>query len=163
MPTPWLVPPKAARFRRCVRPWQTSPQDLTELLEHAIANEPPLLLREGGMIKDGYDAELDALRDLRSGGKAFIAQIEETERERTGIKTLKVGFNNVFGYYIEVSKANGSIDVPAEYHRKQTTANGERYITPALERVRSAGARRGRKDRRPRVSIVLQVRDDSRR
>ncbi len=96
--------------------------------------EPPMLLREGGLIRDGYNAELDALRELRSGGKAFIAQIEETERERTGIKGLKVGFNNVFGYYIEISKASGHVaDSRPTYHRKQTTANAERYITPALK------------------------------
>ena len=109
------------------------PAGLIALLEGSIADEPPMVLREGGLIKDGYSAELDALRALRSGGKAFIAQIEETERERTGIKNLKVGFNNVFGYYIEVSKASGHVAVPADFHRKQTTANAERYITPALK------------------------------
>ncbi len=110
------------------------PDGLLELLTTAIMEEPPLLLRDGGLIKDGYDAELDRLRDLRSGGKAFIARIEETERERTGIKGLKVGFNNVFGYYIEISKAGGAnVTVPGDYHRKQTTAGAERYITPALK------------------------------
>jgi len=110
-----------------------SPPDLLDLLEAAIQPEPPVLLREGGLIRDGYNEELDALRELRSGGKAFIAQIEETERARTGIKGLKVGFNSVFGYYIEISKAAGAIQVPADYQRKQTTANAERYITPALK------------------------------
>ena len=109
------------------------PDDLTQLLETAIQAEPPMLLREGGLIKDGFHAELDALRLLRSGGKGFIAQIEESEREKTGIKGLKVGFNSVFGYYIEISKASGAVQVPSEYHRKQTTANAERYITPALK------------------------------
>ena len=109
------------------------PDDLTQLLETAIQAEPPMLLREGGLIKDGFHAELDVLRLLRSGGKGFIAQIEESEREKTGIKGLKVGFNSVFGYYIEISKASGAVQVPSEYHRKQTTANAERYITPALK------------------------------
>ncbi len=110
------------------------PDALLELLSRAVMEEPPLLLRDGGLIKDGYDGELDRLRDLRSGGKAFIARIEETERERTGIRGLKVGFNNVFGYYIEISKAGGAnATVPDDYHRKQTTANAERYITPALK------------------------------
>jgi DNA mismatch repair protein MutS len=110
-----------------------SPPDLLDLLEAAIQPEPPVLLREGGLIRDGHNEELDALRELRSGGKAFIAQIEETERARTNIKGLKVGFNSVFGYYIEISKAAGAIQVPADYQRKQTTANAERYITPALK------------------------------
>lgn len=109
------------------------PYALADLLERSIADDPPLLLREGGLIKDGFDTDLDALRELRSGGKAYIARIEETERERTGIKGLKVGFNSVFGYYIEISKANGHIDIPSDYHRKQTTANAERYITPSLK------------------------------
>ena len=109
------------------------PQDLTDLLEAAIQPEPPMLLREGGLIRDGYSAELDALRGLRSGGKAFIAQIEEAEREKTGLKGLKVGFNNVFGYYIEITKSGAGVTVPPEYIRKQTTANAERYITPALK------------------------------
>ncbi len=110
-----------------------APPELATLLQAAVMDEPPLLLRDGGLIKDGYDDELDRLRDLRSGGKGFIAQLEETERARTGIKNLKVGFNNVFGYYIEVSKSSGHIAVPSDFHRKQTTANAERYITPALK------------------------------
>jgi DNA mismatch repair protein MutS len=119
-----------APYREMVR---NVPNHLAELLEHAIADDPPIVLREGGLIKDGFHAGLDELRDLRSGGKAFIAKIEETERDRTGIKNLKVGYNSVFGYYIEISKANGHIDVPPEYHRKQKTANAERYITPTLK------------------------------
>jgi DNA mismatch repair protein MutS len=110
-----------------------APQELTDLLESAIIDDPPLLLRDGGLIKDGCDDDLDRLRGLRSGGKGYITQLEETERERTGIKNLKVGYNNVFGYYIEVTKANSGVAVPADYHRKQTTANAERYITPALK------------------------------
>ena len=110
-----------------------SPVELWERLDAALAPEPPITLREGGLIRDGFNAELDELRELRSGGKAYIARIEEEERTRTGIKNLKVGFNNVFGYYIEISKANGHIDVPSEYHRKQTTANAERYVTPTLK------------------------------
>jgi DNA mismatch repair protein MutS len=108
------------------------PSELTELLAHAIDDDPPLLLREGGLIKPGYSAELDDLRALRSGGKAFIAAIEEKERLRTGIKTLKVGFNNVFGYYIEAGKQYADT-IPTDYIRKQTTANSERYITPELK------------------------------
>ena len=109
------------------------PQDLADLLEAAVQPEPPMLLREGGLIRDGFNAELDALRKLRSGGKSFIAGIEEAEREKTGLKSLKVGFNNVFGYYIEITKSGAGVAVPPEYTRKQTTANAERYITPALK------------------------------
>jgi DNA mismatch repair protein MutS len=109
-----------------------SPVELYELLKNAISDDPPLLVRDGGMIKNGYDPELDQLRSLRSGGKQFIAQIEAQEREQTGIKNLKVGFNNVFGYYIEVGKSNIDL-VPENYIRKQTTANAERYITSALK------------------------------
>ncbi len=109
------------------------PQDLIDLLEVAIQPEPPMLLREGGLIRDGYSPELDALRELRSGGKSFIAGIEEAEREKTGLKNLKIGFNNVFGYYIEITKSGAGVTVPPEYTRKQTTANAERYITPALK------------------------------
>ena len=111
---------------------QSAPPDLHELLNRTIDEDPPLLLREGGLIKDRYNAELDELRELRSGGRAFIAAIEEKERVRTGIKGLKVGYNNVFGYYIEVSKLSTE-SVPSEYIRKQTTANTERYITPELK------------------------------
>ncbi|MDR3708407.1 MAG: DNA mismatch repair protein MutS [Capsulimonadaceae bacterium] len=108
------------------------PGELRDQLRRSIADEPPILLREGGLIRDGYDEELDALRGLRSGGKQFIAAIEEEERQKTGIRTLKVGFNAVFGYYIEVSKTNLA-SVPENYIRKQTTANAERFITPALK------------------------------
>jgi DNA mismatch repair protein MutS len=111
----------------------SAPVELADLLERAIADDPPMLLREGGLIRDAFDVDLDSLRDLRSGGKAFIAKIEEAERARTGIKGLKVGFNNVFGYYIEITKSSGHVAVPAEYHRRQTTANAERYITPTLK------------------------------
>jgi len=110
-----------------------APGDLPEILETALAPDPPITLRDGGLIRDGFNDELDQLRELRSGGKSYIARIEEEERERTGIKNLKVGFNNVFGYYIEISKANGHVEVPPEYHRKQTTANAERYVTPTLK------------------------------
>ena len=136
------------------------PTDLTDLLTRAIADDPPVLLREGGMIRDGFDEELDALRDLRSGGKAFIAQIEETERTRTGIKTLKVGFNNVFGYYIEISKASGKIELPADYHRKQTTANGERYVTPALKEYEAQVLGAEEKIAAREYTLFGQVRDE---
>ena len=112
----------------------TDESKLYKLLEDSIYEEPPITLKEGYLIKDGYNQELDELKSIRSGGKEFIASLEETERERTGIKTLKVGYNKVFGYYIEVSK--GQIDQVKEeygYERRQTLANAERFISPLLK------------------------------
>ena len=108
--------------------------EVTSLLEKAIHDDPPLTLKEGSIIKDGYNSELDELRSISSGSKDFILDIEKQEKERTGIKTLKVGFNKVFGYYIEVSKGQKNL-VKEEYgyERKQTLTNCERYITPLLK------------------------------
>jgi len=101
-------------------------------IEAAMADDPPALARDGGFVRDGFDPSLDELRTISRSGKQVIAQMEEQERARTGISSLKVRYNRVFGYYIEVSKSNlGS--VPADYLRKQTIAGGERYITPALK------------------------------
>jgi DNA mismatch repair protein MutS len=106
--------------------------ELVKLIARAIADEPPLALKEGGMIRDGFDASLDELRNAMRGGKDWIAKLQADEITRTGITSLKVRFNSVFGYYIEVTKAN--LDkVPPHYIRKQTIANGERYITPELK------------------------------
>jgi DNA mismatch repair protein MutS len=106
--------------------------DVGELISSAICDEPPFSVREGGFIREGYDAEVDRLRGVMDGGKGLIANIEAQEKEKTGIRTLKVGFNKVFGYYIEVSKS--MVDkVPEGYVRKQTTVNGERYITQELK------------------------------
>lgn len=106
--------------------------EFVKLVEDAIVDEPAITLRDGNLIKDGYHPELDRLRQARSGGKTWIKDLEQTERERTGIKSLKVGFNRVFGYYIEVTNANAHL-VPEHYQRKQTLANSERYITPELK------------------------------
>lgn len=107
-------------------------QDLVHLIRAAILDEPSLTLREGNLIRDGYNEELDKLRQASRGGKDWIRRLERVERDRTGIKSLKVGYNRVFGYYIEVTKANIHL-VPEDYERKQTLANAERYITPALK------------------------------
>jgi DNA mismatch repair protein MutS len=108
--------------------------DLVELVARAIVDEPPLPIKEGGMIRDGFDAALDELRTAQRGGKDWIAKLQADEITRTGIASLKVRFNSVFGYYIEVTRAN--LDkVPADYHRKQTIANGERFITPELKEM----------------------------
>lgn len=106
--------------------------DCADLIENTIVDEPPLTIREGGMIRKGASAEADRLRDIMDGGSGTIAAIEASEREKTGIRTLKVGFNRVFGYYIEVSKAFMD-QVPQHYVRKQTLANCERYITQELK------------------------------
>jgi len=106
--------------------------DLVEIISRAIVDEPPLPIKEGGMIRDGFDANLDELRTAQRGGKDWIAKLQADEIAATGIASLKVRFNSVFGYYIEVTKSN--LDkVPPHYHRKQTVANGERFITPELK------------------------------
>ena len=108
--------------------------DLYELLENSLYETPPITIKEGYLIKEGYSHELDELKDLRSGGKNFISNFELEEKERTGIKNLKVGFNKVFGYYIEVSKGNlNLITEDMGYNRKQTLTNCERFITPLLK------------------------------
>lgn len=108
--------------------------ELYELLQNSIYENPPVGLKEGYLIKEGYNAELDELKSLRKGGKDFVAKFETEERQRTGIKTLKVGYNKVFGYYIEVSKgAISQVKDEYGYERKQTLSNCERYISPILK------------------------------
>jgi len=108
--------------------------ELTMRLRSALVDEPPALVREGGMIRPGFDAALDELRSASHEGKNWIAALQEQEIARTGIKSLKVRFTSVFGYFIEITKSNLS-SVPDDYIRKQTTVNGERFITPALKEV----------------------------
>ena len=107
-------------------------EDLHALLSKAISDSPPPVVVDGGVIREGYHAELDELRNLSKNNKAYLATLESRERERTGIASLKVRFNNVFGYYIEVSNANLHL-VPKDYDRKQTLVNGERFSTPELK------------------------------
>jgi DNA mismatch repair protein MutS len=109
-------------------------QDVAEWIEAAICEDPPVSLREGGIIKRGYDAELDGLISLSHDGKGWIAGFAASEQKRTGISSLKVGFNKIYGYYIEISKANLHL-VPSDYIRKQTLVNGERYITQSLKQM----------------------------
>ncbi|MBC1824873.1 DNA mismatch repair protein MutS [Listeria seeligeri] len=108
-------------------------EELTEKLEEAITDSAPISIREGGIIKDGYNSQLDTYRDASRNGKTWIAELERKERELTGIKTMKVGFNRVFGYYIEVTRANTHLLPEGRYERKQTLTNAERYITPELK------------------------------
>ena len=128
---------KIIRDRRAAKFCQLQDQ-LDELPEvrdrilNAIADAPPINIADGGSIRTGYNSELDELRDLRQNGRQYIAQIETRERTRTGIQSLKVRFNNVFGYYIEISKANQHL-APTDYERKQTLVNAERFTTPELK------------------------------
>ena len=109
-------------------------QDIYEIIDHAIVDAPPISVKEGCLIKKGYNEEIDHLKDATTNGKSWVLELEAKEREETGIKGLKVGFNKVFGYYIEVTRSNLSM-VPERYIRKQTLANCERYITEDLKKV----------------------------
>lgn len=110
--------------------------DIYKLIDSAIVDDPPIVVKEGGIIKDGYNAEVDDLREVMSNGHGYLAKIEAAEREKTGIKNLKIGYNRVFGYYIEVTKSNLS-QVPDTYIRKQTLTNCERFITQELKDLES--------------------------
>ena len=107
-------------------------EDISSMIEKAIVDDPPFLVREGGMIREGYNADVDYLRSIAMGGKSWIEQMTLSERERTGIKNLKIGYNKVFGYYIEVTNSYKEL-VPSEYIRKQTLVGAERYITDELK------------------------------
>lgn len=107
--------------------------DLTELLEAALVENPPLSIKDGNIMKDGFHEQLDQFRDASRNGKSWIAELEQQERVRTGIKSLKIGFNRVFGYYIEVTRANIHLLEEGRYTRKQTLTNAERFITPELK------------------------------
>lgn len=109
-------------------------EDLCTLVQNAIADEPPLAMKEGGIIRGGYNEEVDTLRRAKSEGKDWLAKLEQDEREKTGIKTLRIKYNKVFGYYLEVTNSYKEL-VPDYYTRKQTLANAERYITPELKEL----------------------------
>lgn len=109
-------------------------EDIYQLIDESIIEEPPISIREGGMIKDGFDDTIDRLRSAKHDGKQWLAQLEEEDRERTGIKNLKIKYNKVFGYYFEVTNSYKDL-VPEDYIRKQTLANAERYTTPRLKEL----------------------------
>ncbi|MBE6751696.1 MAG: DNA mismatch repair protein MutS [Ruminococcaceae bacterium] len=111
-------------------------EDVNSLINSAIVDEPPLTVREGGMIRKGYNEELDSLHDIVENGKGYLTAVEQSEQEKTGIKKLKIGYNRVFGYYIEVTNSFKDL-VPEHYIRKQTLANCERYITQELKELES--------------------------
>ncbi len=137
-------------------------EDLHEMIVGTIADEPPVSLADGGTIRAGVDAELDELRELSRSGRQALAAIEERERARTGIGSLKVRFNNVFGYYLEVTKANAKA-VPADYERKQTLVNAERFTTPELKeyetKILTAQERSGEIERRLFAELRRQLLD----
>ncbi|MCK8817686.1 DNA mismatch repair protein MutS [Natroniella sulfidigena] len=133
-------------------------EDVTELITSAIREEPPTTITEGGVIKRGYDEELDQLLEAMTNGKDWIVNLQEQERERTGISSLKVGHNKVHGYYIEVTKANLDA-VPDDYVRKQTLSNSERYITPELKEKESVILGAEEKSEELEYKLFVRVRE----
>ena len=126
------ITPKASPLLESLGGLLSPLPELVDKLDLALAEDPPLAVKEGGMIRDGYSPELDELRMASRGGKDWIARLQQDEIARTGIPSLKIGFNSVFGYFIEVTRSNLA-KVPSDYIRKQTVANGERFITPQLK------------------------------
>ena len=128
-------------------------------MERAICDEPPITIKEGGMIRDNYDAQLDELRRASREGKGWLAELEAKERAATGIDSLKIRYNNVFGYYIEVTKANYA-KVPDHYVRKQTLANAERYVTDELKRMEGTILGADERSRQLEYELFCNLRDE---
>jgi DNA mismatch repair protein MutS len=132
--------------------------ELTDLIQSAVVDEPPLGLKDGGIVRDGYDASLDELRSASTEGKSWIAQLKQEEIERTGISNLKIAYNAVFGYFIEITKSH--LDkVPDNYTRKQTVANAERFITPELKEVESKILGADERSSKLEYDLFLQLRE----
>jgi len=132
---------------------------LTDLLTRAIVEEPPVTIRDGGMIRDGYDTRLDELRTASREGKSWLTELEARERAATGIDSLKIRYNNVFGYYIEVTKANYA-KVPERYTRKQTLANAERYVTEELKKMEGSILGADERSRQLEYEVFCHLRDE---
>ena len=130
-------------------------EDIYQLIDEAIIDEPPMSIREGGMIKDQFDETIDRLRSAKHDGKQWLAQLEEEDRERTGIKNLKIKYNKVFGYYFEVTNSYKDL-VPEDYIRKQTLANAERYTTPRLKELEDTDLKCGGQATDTGIRCVLQ-------
>ena len=137
------LPEILAQLERCTAPYLCelraqldTLEDLRTRIDRTLVDEPPLLVREGGLIRQGANEEVDRLREIQSGGKKMLAEIEAREKEKTGIRNLRVGYNRVFGYYIEVAKSQTGL-VPDSYIRRQTLSTGERYITQELKELES--------------------------
>lgn len=135
-------------------------EEVSRLVQQAIVEDPPLTLKEGGIIRDGYHADLDQLRLIQRDGKGWIARLEHQERESSGIKSLKVGYNRIFGYYIEVSKSNLRHIPQGRYIRKQTLANAERFITPELKEQEQLILQAAEKSIAMEYELFSQVRDE---
>lgn len=131
--------------------------EITSLVFNAIVDEPPIAVKDGGYIKDGFNEELDRLRSITGGGKSLLAEIEERERAATGIKTLRVGYNRVFGYYIEISKGAAE-KAPERYIRRQTLANSERYVTDELKKIEDDLITAGDKILKLEAQIFAEIR-----
>jgi DNA mismatch repair protein MutS len=133
---------------------------LAEKLAKAVADDPPLALKEGGIFRDGYDVDLDALRQASHEGKNWISHLQEREIAATGIKSLKVRYNSVFGYFIEVTKSNLA-NVPTHYTRKQTTVGGERFVTPELKEIEAKILRADERARQLEYQLFQKLRDET--
>src|SRR5438552_7140916 len=134
--------------------------ELAEKLEKALVDDPPFTLKEGGIFRDGYDADLDTLRQGSRDGKNWISQLQEGEIAATGIKSLKVRYNSVFGYFIEVTKSNLA-NVPAHYERKQTTVGGERFVTPELKEIEAKILGADERARQLEYQLFQKLRDET--
>src|SRR5438046_3709734 len=134
--------------------------ELAEKLTRAVVDDPPLALKEGGIFRDGYDIDLDALRRASREGKNWISQLQEREIGVTGIKSLKVLYNSVFGYFIEVTKSNLG-NVPGHYTRKQTTVGGERFITPELKEMEAKILGADERARQREYQLFQKLRDET--
>ncbi len=134
-------------------------EEVAERIKHALVDEPPVVISEGGLIRPGYSAELDELREKSTNAKQWIADLQAKERQRTGIKNLKIGYNSVFGYYLEVTKANLA-QVPEDYIRKQTLTNAERFITPELKEFEEVVLKASERLEALEERLFLELRED---
>ena len=145
------------KMKKIRQDWDNA-HDIRALIEDALMDEPSFLLTEGGIIKQGYNRELDELREISHSGKSFIAQMERKERKRAGIPSLKIRYNKVFGYYIDVTKPNLHL-VPSDYFRKQTLVNSERFITPELKEYEEKVLNAEQKIGELEYNLFLEVRE----
>lgn len=135
------------------------PKEIVQLLERSIVDEPPITIKEGNIIKQGYNEQLDTYRDALKNGKQWILNLEKEEKERTNIKSLKIGYNRVFGYYIEVTHANKHLIPEGRYERKQTLRNAERYITPELKEKEALILEAEEKSIELEYELFIQIRE----